>query len=60
MESVKKKIKNKMARKMLYEYINEFVSKHPKYSHSKVLAALDRWSFRHSPTVKEWQREVAR
>jgi len=46
--------KKKSIASKMYRGINAFISKHPRYSKSKVLSAVDRWSFRHSPEGKRF------
>lgn len=55
MEAIKKTVASRMKDKLRpYKVINNFVSKHPKYANNRVLAAIDRWSFRHSPEGKRF------
>lgn len=59
-------VKKDIAKKMLAHLdngkisrkINAFVGKHHSLSSSKVLSALDRWSFRNSPQFQEWLKDA--
>jgi len=58
--------KKEMAKKMIAKLdkgglskgINSFVGKHPKFSSNKILAGIDRWSFRNSPQMQKWIKEA--